>query len=295
MSFNKGLILQNAYYRNQAYLSQANRLQDEFRALGVATDVRRNDFFAATITDGELVKRIDGYDFCIYLDKDKYVSSVLEKQGLRLFNSHSAIRACDDKAETFIALGGHGVPCPKTLCGLMCYDRSERIKEETLDVVERELGYPVIVKECYGSLGKGVFKADNRAELYVAADKLKCKPHLFQKFVASSYGRDMRIITVGGRFVAAMLRRSDGDFRSNLELGGSGTAITPERGAIELAERAAKVIGLDYAGVDVLFGENGFLICEVNSNAFFCGIERVSGVNVAAEYAKHVCREIYGR
>ena len=113
--------------------------------------------------------------------------------------------------------------------------------------------------------------------------------------MGSSFGRDIRVIVIGGQCVAAMIRQSNGDFRSNLELGGVGTPMTPSTELKTLCEKVAFVLHLDYCGIDVLFGENGYLICEVNSNAFFGGIESVTHINIAERYAKYICSVMYGQ
>lgn len=292
----RALILVNAYSKLQHSLNQSERLRAELARLGVDAEIRHNDFFISSIDgDGNLTADTREYDFCIYLDKDKYVSEMLEKSGLRLFNSSTAIADCDDKMITSIRLSGHDIPLPSTLPGLLCYDPAEPIREETLDRIEARLGYPLIAKESYGSLGKGVYKIDNRAALRDVAERLKCKPHLFQAFVGSSFGRDIRVIVIGGQCVAAMIRQSNGDFRSNLELGGVGTPMTPSPELKTLCERVAAVLRLDYCGIDLLFGENGYLICEVNSNAFFGGIESVTHINIAERYARYICSVMYGQ
>lgn len=290
----KGLILVNAYSRMASATNQAERLKEELEKLGVSADIRCNDFFAAEIDgNGNITTKTDGYDFCIYLDKDKYISQMLEKSGLRLFNSHDAIEACDDKMTTSVLLANCGIPMPATISGLLCYDRDEKLNEAALNYVESTLGYPVIVKSSYGSLGKGVFKADDRAELLKIAEELKCTPHLFQQFISESCGRDMRVIVIGGKVTAAMIRKSENDFRSNIGLGGIGTAVNPPEQVAKLCEKTAKILGLDYCGIDVLFGRNEYLVCEVNSNAFFGGIEKVTGINVAEAYAKHIYKILY--
>ena len=259
-------------------------------------DVRPNDFFACEVAEGGALScAVGDYDFCVYLDKDKYAARMLEKRGMRLFNSARAIEDCDDKMLTAIALSDLGIPMPRTLPGLLCYSPEEPLKESALDEVERRLGYPVIVKASYGSLGAGVFMARGRAQLDSLAQKLKCTPHLFQRFVPESAGRDARVIAVGGRVVAAMQRRSDSDFRSNIELGGRGAPLAADGRLKELCEKVARHICPDYCGIDVLFGGDGYLVCEVNSNAFFGGIERVTGVNVAREYAQYMYEQVYGK
>ena len=100
----RGLILINAYSKLEHSLNQSRRLKEEFENLGVTVDIKRNDCFLASV-DGSGNIQVDAdYDFCVYLDKDKYISQMLEKAGLRLFNSHFSIQACDDKMTTAILL-----------------------------------------------------------------------------------------------------------------------------------------------------------------------------------------------
>jgi len=291
----RAIIVTNAYSALPTGLNQAERLKSEFLRLGVNAEIRRNGFFASLGSDGEIINTLEKYDFCVYLDKDKYASAILEKSGLRLFNRHAAVRVCDDKMETHLALSGKGIPMPPTVAGLLCYDAGAKVRADDILFLEKTLGYPVVVKESYGSLGKGVYKADNREELEALCEKLKCAPHLFQKFISASAGKDVRVIVIDGKAVAAMQRKSENDFRSNLELGGSAKPVEIDGRLRDICELTAKTLDLDYCGIDVLYGENGeYLICEVNSNAFFGGIERVTGVNIARLYAEYICKEIYG-
>ena len=287
----KGLILTNAYSTQSEALYQPNRLKEEFEKLGVRVDILQNDFFPFC-TYGTINSKISQYDFCIYLDKDKYVLKCIESVGIPLFNGFDAIETCDDKMMTYIALANAGIPTPKTLPGLLCYDRTCPIKTSSVEVIERELGYPVIIKECYGSLGKGVYLAREREKLVSVMEKVKCTPHLFQSFISSSYGRDLRVIVIGDKVVGAMLRQSNGDFRSNITAGGKGTAYPVSKEIETLALACAKTLGLDYCGIDLLFTERGFTVCEVNSNAFFGGFESATGINVASLYASYILDKI---
>lgn len=231
------------------------------------------------------------FGFAVFLDKDKYAPRMLERRGVRVFNSAAAIEACDDKMLTHIALAAHGVAMPETLPGLLCFDPAAAPDEGYCRFAADRLGFPLVVKECYGSMGKGVYLARDFKELLDIAERVKLSPHLFQRFVASSAGRDIRVMAVGGRAVAWMLRKSETDFRSNIDLGGKGYAVELEPPFRALAERAARILGLDYCGVDLLIGERGEpLLCEVNSNAFFAELERVTGANVAGAYAGHIAR-----
>lgn len=290
----KGIVLLNYYSPPKGCINQAERLKEEFAARGVEIEILPNTLAARGIgRDGSGFARFGESDFCVYLDKDKYASEILERVGLRLFNSHRAIRICDDKAETHVALSGIGIPMPKTLPGLLCYDMKCELNDDVVSQVEAEFGYPVIVKSCFGSLGKGVWKADDRDELRALMRELQFSPHLFQEFITSSVGRDVRVILIGGRVVAAMKRSSETDFRSNIELGGVGEVFELPSDFKAIAERAACALGLDYCGLDLMFGEDGSpILCEVNSNAFFAGIERVTGVNIAGKYADHIIEQM---
>ena len=287
----RGIILINAYTKSEHELNQPLRLREELAALGVNAEIVRNRFPAFLNGEGE-VSLSDPPDFCVYLDKDKYTGEMLEKRGVRLFNPIGAIADCDDKMRTYLALGGFGIPMPKTFAAPLCYYPDEPYGG--LELVERELGYPIVVKECYGSLGKGVSLARDRAELSSLAERLKCRPHLFQEFIEESRGRDVRVIVVGGKAIGSMLRISDCDFRSNAELGGKGVPYGLSEEGRLLCEKIARILRLDYCGIDLLFGKEGFLLCEVNSNAFFGTFERVTGVNAARAYAEHIFKIIYG-
>ena len=132
-----------------------------------------------------------------------------------------------------------------------------------------EIGWPIVIKEAYGSFGEQVYLANNLQEANRIIDRLGYKDFLIQEFIASSKGKDIRINVVGDKAVASMLRENKNDFRSNISNGGNGTNYSPKQEYINLAIKAKKALGLDFAGVDVLFGGNGPIICEINSNPQF--------------------------
>ncbi len=285
----KGLIVVNAYAQTTE-TRQVVRLREELLRLGVAADVMRNNgFFARVADNGKCAERLRSYDFCIYLDKDKYASCVLSKH-MRLFNSAAAIESCDDKMTTHILLSDSGIPMPPTIAGLLCYDKTAQIPDCAVDSVIDALGLPVIVKQAYGSMGSGVFKANTKKQLKALMQKFKCEPHLFQQYIQSSDGRDLRVIVVGGKVLGGIQRRSNGDFRSNIGLGGSATAVPVPLTVQDYALKAAQTLGLDYCGIDFLYGtdDKSFYLCEVNSNAFFDAFEGATNINVAGAYAQYI-------
>jgi len=259
----KGVIIINrSGLSGQIY--QANRLKEELEKLGVRADIVCGGAELGGEFGGEIVLET-ACDFAVFLDKDKYLAEAFTKKGIRLFNSATAIRLCDDKGETCLALAGQGLNVPDTLFA------------------------PLVFKKDDAS----VYLAKNEDELYKISDELLLKPHIYQKYLSARKGTDVRVIVIGGRVVCAMERFNPDDFRSNLALGGSGRKIVPEKAFKSAAEKAARVLKLDYCGVDLLYGDNGEpFICEVNSNAFFKGAESVTGVNVAGIYAEYIIKTI---
>lgn len=252
-------------------------------------EIVRNRNLCHVGRDGNVSCSIEG-DFCIYLDKDKHISYMLERAGFRLFNSARSVELCDDKIMTHVALSGSGIAMPKTFSSPLCY--TEDNYDDFLGEILNSLEFPIVVKEAFGSLGKQVTLASNREELEATRRELLFKPHLYQELIKESFGRDFRIIVIGKKAVASMKRVSSEDFRSNIALGGSGSAVTPPDEFLRTAERAAEILGLDYCGVDLLDRNGTPVLCEVNSNAFFTEIERITGVDVASLYVEHVIREI---
>ncbi len=289
-----GLIFVNPFLVPKESLHHAERLKEEFNKRGVEIEIVSDGYLRVAVT-GECAKiDLPHPDFAVYLDKDKYLSEILEKGGLRLFNSHSAVRVCDDKATTYIRLAGEGVKFPKTIFGALCYNDNLPVDKQSAVKIGDELGFPLIVKESFGSMGKGVYKAENVDQLFSIMQKVKTKPHLFQEYLSFKKGVDVRVIVVGGRAVAAMERSNLNDFRSNIASGGVGKKIKLFSSFQEVAEACAEILGLDYCGVDLLYGKNGEpIVCEVNSNAFVGGIEEVTGVNVCALYVDHIIKTIY--
>lgn len=291
----KGLILVNAYYHTPEIGYQPARLREELAARGVPADILPTDGFPVRIGGAGVSLAFAGYDFCVYLDKDRYILRALEQSGLPVFNGYETVTCCDDKALTALALAAAGVPQPKTLPGPLCYRSEAKLGAGMFARAAELLGLPLVVKESNSSLGAGVHLVENEREFSALWEKIKLRPWLLQEYVAESRGRDVRVIVVGGRALGAMLRTSGGaDFRSNVAAGGSGQPFPLDGALRSLSERAAKALKADFCGVDVLFGREGYLVCEVNSNAYYGAFERVTGLNVAGAYAEHILRAVRG-
>ncbi len=234
--------------------------------------------------------RSEDPSFILFWDKDTRLASHLEELGYPVFNSSAAIAACDDKSLTHLALMRAGIPMPRTILAPMTFPNIGYTNYNFLTEVSARLGFPLVVKECFGSFGQQVYLAKDADELKALMDRIGPKPMLFQEFISSSAGRDVRLQVVGGKVIAAMYRYSDqGDFRANLTIGGKMQAYEPSYAQCELAVRCCELLDLDYGGVDLLFGEKGeTLVCEVNSNAHFKNIYDCTGVNAADAILAHV-------
>ena len=106
----KGLIIMNAYPNGEKFYRQSRRLAEELKRAGAETEIRLNGGIEATIRTDGAADCIGGFDFAVYLDKDKYLGRMLELAGLRLFNCSDAVEKCDDKMLTYLALVGAGLP-----------------------------------------------------------------------------------------------------------------------------------------------------------------------------------------
>ncbi|GAB4510302.1 MAG: RimK family alpha-L-glutamate ligase [Anaerolineae bacterium] len=209
----------------------------------------------------------------------------LERLGVTVINSAQSTDTVKDKLFTHQILAASNVPVPRTMLAKFPVD---------LDLVEKQIGFPVVVKTVSGSLGLGVYLSESRSnfeELMSLIESTKPNANIIlQEFIATSRGRDLRVIVIGGRAIACMKRQSTtGSFKSNIARGGSATRyeMTPE---IEmLAIEAARVLNLDIAGIDLLFGHDDFKVCEVNSAPMFAGMESCHpDLNVAGEIFRYV-------
>lgn len=209
----------------------------------------------------------------------------LEMQGCYTVSSSIAISRSRDKMRSLQLLAKSGVGIPKTV-----------VSRNTTDIdnlLEQLGGTPVIIKLARGTHGNGVVLAETKkaAKSVLQAFYLTNDDGtniLLQEFVAESAGTDIRAFVVGSRVVASMKRQSlDDDFRSNLHKGGEGTTVKLTEEEKKVAVKAAKAMGLNIAGVDLMRSNRGPLVLEVNASPGF-GIEKVTGRNVAAEIIEYI-------
>lgn len=267
--------------------------------LGIQLELIANDELYSCIENGKAMLKtassLQNPKFILFLDKDIRLAKQLEKLGYKLFNSREVIENCDDKMLTAQILAGHGIRMPKTFFCPLYFNGTGTGKPHSsfTSTVEKELGYPLVIKEAFGSFGAQVYLVHNREELVAKQKELIYTPHLYQEFIKSSLGRDVRIYVVGDQVVASMYRHSDIDFRANISNGGTATPYTPNEAFCQMAIEATKALGADFTGVDLMFGENEEpILCEVNSNAHIKNIYDCTGIDVAEFIFKHILERI---
>jgi ribosomal protein S6--L-glutamate ligase len=210
------------------------------------------------------------------------VVNQLDMMGVPVLNEAIPIARSRDKLRALQLLSRFGIDIPRTA---MC-----RYRDEVAQVVEHVGGLPCIIKLLQGTQGVGVMIASTMDEVQGMLDTFwdLGQEILIQEFVAESRGRDLRALVIGDRVVAAMRRQArTGEFRSNIHRGGRARAVTLTREYAEAAVKAARVIGLEVAGVDMLESRSGPKVMEVNSSPGFEALERATRKDIARLYVEH--------
>lgn len=210
-----------------------------------------------------------------------------EMMGVYSLNESTSITRSRDKLRCFQILSRSGIGLPIT-----SYAHSSRMTEKIITMVGDA---PCVIKLIEGTQGKGVILADTHKAAESVIDGFRqMKAHfLVQEFIKESNGQDIRAFVVGDKVVASMMRTAkEGEFRSNLHRGGTAkpVAISPEEAA--MAVNAAKALGLNVAGVDLLRSSRGPLILEVNSSPGLQGIETSTGLDIASMIIEHLEKNI---
>ena len=216
-----------------------------------------------------------------------YIKAVIrhfERMGVPVINSSEAIDNVKDKLYTHQILAQSNLDIPNTMLLKHPID---------IDFVEKNIGFPVIVKKISGSYGRGVFLCENKKQLnqLVTMAELTKKSYdiIIQEFVKDTWGKDLRVFVVNNKVVGCMMRQStDDDFRANLSRGGEGFPYEVNEQIEWLSSEASKALGLDIAGVDLLFQNGGYKICEVNSNPGFEGMETFTKKNIAGDIVSFI-------
>jgi ribosomal protein S6--L-glutamate ligase len=216
----------------------------------------------------------------------RYGTAVLrqfELMGSFTPNSSDAISRARDKLRSHQLLAAQGIGLPVTVFG----DNPD----DTIDLLSMLGPPPHVIKLNEGTQGAGVMLTEKPSASRSVIEALRglYANFLVQEFIAEAKGADLRCFVVGGEVVAAMRRQAPkGDFRSNLHRGGSAKAVRVSEAEQATAVRAASVLGLGVAGVDLIRSSRGPLVLEVNSSPGLEGIEAATGIDIAGRIVDHV-------
>lgn len=260
-----------------------------------AGKVKRNlwgdhdNFVSEVSATHKLIAEEDTPDFVLFWDKDVRLAYSLE-QSFPVFNSPFCIEVCDDKSLTHHYLALAGIQTPRTIFAPKYYKAEDLPPEKFVDTVIKILGLPLVIKECFGSFGEGVRLAKSKAEIFEIISAIGGdKPYLFQEFVHTSAGRDLRVYVAGGVAVGGVVRENKNDFRAGASSGGVMTDVHLSNIEKEIAVRAANAVGATFCGVDILLDKNDLpIVCEVNSNAHFINFFRATGIDFSVNTAKTI-------
>ncbi len=210
-----------------------------------------------------------------------------ENQGTYAVNGSQAISDSRNKMRSLQVLTQAGIRVPATVL-----TRSTQGLRSAVNVVN---GLPVVLKILQGTQGVGVMLVHTPISLGSVLDTLRTLDQdvIIQQFIAEGAGRDYRVLIVGGKIIASMMRTApQGEFRSNIHRGGEANLIHLPPSYAHAALKAAAAFKLDIAGVDIMESEHGPLVIEVNSSPGFEGIEKATHVNVAGAILDHICRKL---
>ncbi|AMK13634.1 alpha-L-glutamate ligase RimK family [methanogenic archaeon mixed culture ISO4-G1] len=280
----QGAIVINGFLDSRKFREPAEMMTDACSRHGIGMRTFRNTDLTVPVGDYDaLSERLGDVDFVVFWDKDIGLAKNLEVCGYNVFNCSECIRLCDDKSLTHLTLADYGIPSIRTIVSPMSFGEPYKGWISTL---EDQLGFPMVVKDCFGSFGEQVRMVRDEQEL--RREVSGGKPTIFQPYVEC--GReDIRIEVVGDRAVAAVRRTAkEGDFRANATNGGTMHRYEPTPEEEALAVDAASALQADFAGVDILRTADGPVVCEVNSNAHIKNLKDCTGIDVSDAITEHI-------
>lgn len=282
-------IIYNGSLTSDKFRDQAILLQEAAHRANIKAMIKKNYEVMMDLS----VSIENKPSFVVFLDKDILLARFLKQQGIPVFNDPEVIETCDNKANQYLQLAHHGIPIPKTIIAPKVYPAFTIRDSGFYENVLETLSLPLIIKEGRGSFGMKVYLIETTEQFYEKVEALRGVDYVFQQFIASSKGRDIRVNIVGGEIVAAMYRHSETDFRANITNGGTAEVVQLTAAQKELAIHAADAVGAEFAGVDLLFDKDEQpIVCEVNAAAHIRNILNVTGINVADAMIQYILRRI---
>lgn len=283
---------------------EIRRFMSEGREMGIDVKVFHPEQFDLLVTNEDTdTVLVDGNfvplpDFLLprtyVIDTGYFALAVirqLERLGVTTYNGSACIETVADKLHTHQVLVESALPTPTTMLAKFPVD---------VGLVERTIGFPVVVKTLLGVNGTGVFLMDNKEAfedlMGLIAETNPNIQLIFQKYIAKSRGRDIRLFVLNGRVIATAERRAkDGGFKANFSQGGSMVSLEPDEKAVDIAVRTANALNIQVAGIDLLYADDGYTVCEANTFPGFRGLEGACEVNVPREIFTDMQRQLEER
>jgi gamma-F420-2:alpha-L-glutamate ligase len=268
---------------------EVRRFLAEGREMGIDVKVFRPEQFDLLVTeedrdsilvDGQLMPLPDFLLPRTLVEETGYFALAvirhMQRLGVTVYNDATCIEIVADKLHTHQILSENNLPTPTTMLAKFPVD---------MDLVDNMIGFPVVVKTLLGANGSGVFLVENTTAFKDLMELIgETNPNIqliFQQYIEFSRGRDLRLFVIDGKVIASMERKAkDGGFKANFSTGGMVEEFIPDEEAIRLAVKTAEVLNIQIAGIDLLFTDDGYTICEANTFPGFKGLEQACDVNV---------------
>jgi [lysine-biosynthesis-protein LysW]--L-2-aminoadipate ligase len=261
-------------------------LQDEASKLG--HDVISLDAKITQLSTESKRKDVDFGDVaierCVSYFRGLHFTACLEFLDVPVINSYEVANRCGNKLVTSLLLKKAGVPTPRTYFAFS--------SEEVMHLINK-VGYPVVIKPIIGSWGRGILPLRDKdtTEAIIEMREIEDGSHdriYYLQEMIDRPPRDIRAITVGDRVVAAMYRKSQGDFKTNIALGGDPELCEITKEVEDVCLKASKAVGGGILGIDLMEDKARGLVChEVNNTVEFKGLSRVAKKNIPQEMIKY--------
>jgi len=270
-------------YNNMASSYTCHRLVDEGHSAGMQMRiVGVQDCYLVgdqVYNHGEALPPVD---FVINRYKWGHVKDVLNALAGRSYNGKEAFNLYVNKYEQITRLNSDVFFKPKYVLGF---------SDTPFNELKNELGLPFVAKGLESSMGREIFLIEDEKDWHQLEGN-PAKEWLFEEFITSSFGRDLRLFSVRGQAVACMMRQSQNDFRANVALGSKVVPVAIDPNLRQIADDIWQQTHLDFVGIDLLFGKERYCFCEINVMPGLEGIETASGKNIAGMIVETISNDL---